>query len=519
MATRKSSIEKKVPRSKAHCVLVGDPFFLKGSDRVQYNRHLAKALDQESLTHGSKPLSWKPAPAPNPSWLYVDETDVGVMPIFNFSATSYYARQGLLQPLEELFPDYNTRFLESGWRKGVVGAHLYSVPLHISIRLLFYRRDLLAKHGFEPPLTWDQLIAQAKAIQKAEKDPQLHGLLFNFNALLRFSVFLDHIWSAGKDLYESTPRWKLDRRGLEAALLRVKSFFKSGITPADALASDYEWSYKEFLAGHGVFLHNWSDGIRMIRELPLEEQERFGWCALPSVDAKVPGRSMLGGPSYVIPKATRYPGGAGRILQRLMQKDFQSWYAENLGWPFPGSKSTYFDAKVQRAKPYLVEAESLLSRGKLLEECVYLQQHHMDWQSIGSQEITRFLEGHSSSSEAVQRLEQRLAPLLPSPPWSGLTGRALELIQSRLEQPLTVGTLAKELQVSPEHLSRVFKAQAGQGLHESIHLAKIERAKALLKQSPLAVSEVAYRLSYKTPQHFSRIFKELAGRSPKDYRS
>jgi AraC family transcriptional activator of pobA len=35
----------------------------------------------------------------------------------------------------------------------------------------------------------------------------------------------------------------------------------------------------------------------------------------------------------------------------------------------------------------------------------------------------------------------------------------------------------------------------------------------------LAISEVAYRLGYKTPQHFSRLFKEREGRSPRDYRS
>jgi AraC-like DNA-binding protein len=519
MPPKKSLIEKKMPRTRAHCVLVGDPFFLKASDRVLYNRQLEKLLSEEKLTHGTKSLSWKPSPDPNPSWLYVDQTDVGLMPIANFSATSYYARQGLLQPLEDLFPDYSTRFLETGWRKGVVGAHLYSVPLHVSIRILFFRRDLLLKHGFEPPLTWDELSEQARSIRKAEADPLLHGLLFNFNPLLRFSVFLDHIWSFGKDLYESTPRWKLDRPVLEKALLRVKAFFKEGLTPPEALNSDFEWPYKEFLAGHAVFLHNWSDGIRMIRELPLEEQKRFGWCSLPSAGAKVPGRAMVGGPSYVIPKGTRYARGAGRILQRLMQKDFQSWYAEHLGWPFPGSKSPYFDAAVQRAKPYLVEAESLLSRGKLLEECVYLQQHHMDWQFIGSQEITRFLEGHSDSHEAVERLEQRFAALLPLPPWPGLTGRALEIIDNNLEKPLTVNYLAQQLEVSPEHLSRVFKQQAGQGLHQRIHSAKIERAKTLLKQSPLAVSEIAYSLGYKTPQHFSRIFKELVDRSPKDYRS
>src|SRR5260370_10102835 len=97
------------------------------------------------------------------------------------------------------------------------------------------------------------------------------------------------------------------RRGLEMAFSRVKHYFKSGFTPVDALNSDFSWSYKEFLAGHSIFLHNWSDGIRMIRELPESEQGRFGWCPLPSLELKVPGKSMIGGPSFVIPRNTRNP--------------------------------------------------------------------------------------------------------------------------------------------------------------------------------------------------------------------
>ncbi len=201
-----------------------------------------------------------------------------------------------------------------------------------------------------------------------------------------------------------------------------------------------------------------------------------------------------------------------------MRPDFQSWYAEHLGWPFPGLKEVYFDAKVQAAKPYFGEGEHLLSSGKLLEECVYLQQHHMDWQSIGSQEITGFLGGRFSSLETVHRMEQRFAPLLPQPQWLGLTGRAMELIQASLEKPLPVGQLARALQVSPEHLSRVFKAQTGKGLHHSIHAAKMERAKAMLRQSALSVGEISSRLGYQTPQHFSRIFRQVFGGSPREFR-
>jgi len=514
------------PSSGAHaspsalgCVLLGEPFFVDATEGPLYQRHLKRWLSSESLFQGSRAVAWKSVAGLNDSSLYEQQTDCGVLPLFNFSATSYYARQGLLAPLEELFPNFHQSFLEMGWRRSFVDGYLYSVPLHLSIRLLFFRRDLLKKHGFDPPRTWAELESQALYLRRKERPSVPHGLLFNFNPHIRFSVFLDHIWSQGGDLYESTPRWTLDRKALDTALARVKGFFEQGLTPPEVLESDYGWAFAEFLAGRSVFLHNWSDGIRMIRQLPLQEQERFGWCTLPCLEPGLPGRALIGGPSYVIPRSCRYPQAAAKLMQRLMHPDFQAWYAEKLGWPFPGLKATYFDARVQMARPYIAEAEGLLQHGKLLEECVYLQQHHLDWQAIGNQELTHFLSGTFNRQECIGRMERRFGALLPQPPTTGLAGEAQRRIQLGVERSMNVAGLARDLNVSPEHLSRVFRRATGQGLLESIHAAKMERAKALLKQGKLAVSEVAYRLGFKTPQHFSRVFTQVVKRNPSEFRA
>lgn len=499
-------------------LLVGRPFAISPREGGLYERRLKQWLGAESYFQGARTVPWRSVSDQDDRCLYAQATDTGVLPLFNFGTTSFYARQGLLTPLEGLFPAYHQSFQEMGWRRSFVDGHLFSVPLHLSIRLLFFRRDLLKKHGFNPPRTWAELQAQAQRIQRAERPRCPHGLLFNFNPSIRLSVFLDQLWSQGADLYESSPQWALNRPALGQALARLKGFFDSGVTPPAVLASDYGWSYREFLAGRSVFLHNWSDGIRMIRELPLEDQERFGWCPLPGLDPGKPGQAMVGGPSYVVPRHTRHPQAAGRLLKRLMQPGFQAWYAERLGWPFPGLKEVYFDARVLKARPYYAEAEDLLQRGKLLEECGYLQGHHPDWQSIGNQELTHFLGGVFDQRGTVARMEQRFAPLLPLPPYPGLVGQALLAIQARVEQPVSVAALARDLQVSPGHLSRVFRRETGQGLHQSMHTAKIERAKAVLREGQLTVSEVAYRLGYKTPQHFSRVFKDLAQRPPREFR-
>src|SRR6185369_11569618 len=100
--------------------------------------------------------------------------------------------------------------------------------------------------------------------------------------------------------------------------------------------------------------------------------------------------------------------------------------------------------------------------------------------------------------EIVQRMERRFAPLLPQPLYSGLTARAIEIIQSNLEKPITVGALARQLEVTPEHFIRLFKQNTQQTPLQYVNKSKMDRAKVLLKESRLNIGEIAYRLGHKS---------------------
>jgi AraC-like DNA-binding protein/ABC-type glycerol-3-phosphate transport system substrate-binding protein len=516
-------MKKRQPSSpasvKSRTLLVGYPFFVREGDQKKYATALRKHLGQEKYFQGTKPVHWKPFITQNPSLLYASQTDLGLVSIQTIGDAAYYARQGLLLPLERLFPDYHNLFLEAGWRKGIVGDHLYSVPSHVSMHLLFYRRDLLRKYSFDPPQTWDDFEKQVAVILKGEKNEKLRGLAVTLSPEMRFVIFLDHVWSQGTDLYESAPQWILNRPAAEKALTRIKGFFQGGIIPKDSLNWDYFEPYREFFEGRSIFMHHWSDGIKMIHELPPEEKARFGWCALPSVDIETPGKSLVAGPNYVIPRHTRFPEAALGILKKITQEDFQCWYAEHFGWPFPGLKSVYQNGKVQQSKPYLGKAEILSRHGKLLEECAYLQANHLDWFNIGGQEIGSLLGSDIHPAEAVHRMERRFASLLPQPLYSGLTAQAIEIIQANLEKPITVGALARQLEITPEHFIRLFKRHTKQTPLQYVNKSKMDRAKILLKESRLNIGEIAYRLGYKSHDHFSRLFRQIVKRSPKEYRS
>jgi len=81
-----------------------------------------------------------------------------------------------------------------------------------------------------------------------------------------------------------------------------------------------------------------------------------------------------------------------------------------------------------------------------------------------------------------------------------------------------VSYFAQQLHLSDNYLSDLLKKETGQSTKEHIDYYLIERAKNILAQSELSISEVAYDLGFDYPQHFSKLFKRKTGMSPSEFR-
>lgn len=92
-----------------------------------------------------------------------------------------------------------------------------------------------------------------------------------------------------------------------------------------------------------------------------------------------------------------------------------------------------------------------------------------------------------------------------------------KLLSDNPGSKISVEDVAKELNYSASHLSRVFKEKNGKGLNHYLNEAKIIYAKELLQQGKY-VYEVCEYLGYKNVQYFSKLFKEYSGITPVEYR-
>lgn len=91
---------------------------------------------------------------------------------------------------------------------------------------------------------------------------------------------------------------------------------------------------------------------------------------------------------------------------------------------------------------------------------------------------------------------------------------AHSVIMSRLENPITIRELAREVGINECYLKKGFKAMYGKTIHGLQQFERIEKAKELLKLNKYSINEVAYKMGFGSPSHFSTSFKKIAGMKP-----
>ncbi|MCU6711473.1 response regulator [Paenibacillus sp. J5C_2022] len=97
--------------------------------------------------------------------------------------------------------------------------------------------------------------------------------------------------------------------------------------------------------------------------------------------------------------------------------------------------------------------------------------------------------------------------------------KAIAYIHDHLDKDLTLQQVAKHVHLTPNHFSEVFKRETGQTYIEFVTRARIERAKQLLDESPVKVSEIAVSVGYSDIKYFGQLFKRYTGYTPSEYRA
>jgi AraC family transcriptional regulator len=93
-----------------------------------------------------------------------------------------------------------------------------------------------------------------------------------------------------------------------------------------------------------------------------------------------------------------------------------------------------------------------------------------------------------------------------------------EFVHAKIEDELRLSELAQSVGLSTAHFSEMFRKSTGETPHQFVLRLRVERAKEMLRLAESRVLDVAIACGFKTQQHFARVFRQLCGTSPTEYR-
>lgn len=96
--------------------------------------------------------------------------------------------------------------------------------------------------------------------------------------------------------------------------------------------------------------------------------------------------------------------------------------------------------------------------------------------------------------------------------------KAKHYIKEHYHENISLESISKEVFLSPVYLSFLFKQVEGVNLTDFITQVRLQKAKELLRETPLKTYEIADRVGYQDDKYFSRLFKRKEGVTPTEYR-
>ncbi len=193
------------------------------------------------------------------------------------------AKEGWLSFVEWYFNEKDKFF--PGAVKGCTYQHgIYAIPWSVDGGVLYYRKDLLKKHGFaSPPKTFDELINQSNAIIHSEK---CSGFIWpGKNSEDMVCTFLEFLWGnegillAGREVLVNS-LW-----GKESLQMMADLIHKHGISPQSVLTMDNTAAVHSFISGNAIFLRGWSHSGQSMLNNPFLK-DKLGIAPMPCFNDK-----------------------------------------------------------------------------------------------------------------------------------------------------------------------------------------------------------------------------------------
>ena len=290
--------------------------------------------------------------------------DIYLIDIVN--PAQYYGA-GWLEPLDAYFgkpADALKPYLPVYASSNVVDGKIAAMPAFADAMFMYYRKDLLEKHGVAEPKTWDELTVGAAKIQKAEGNANLQGLSIQ-GAPIEGAVctFLLPYWGQGKDFNDASGKMTLDKAAATKGLTQWLSMVDAGVIKKNVAEVKTPDTVNEFKAGQVVFAINW--GFAWDRFKDDNDSQVKGKVGVMPLPAMAGGKSAtcVGGWQWAVSAFSKNKAAAAGLVKHLASPESSKFLSVE-GSLLATYQSVYTDADVLKNVPWFKDAANVVVAGK-----------------------------------------------------------------------------------------------------------------------------------------------------------
>jgi trehalose/maltose transport system substrate-binding protein len=300
-----------------------------------------------------------------------------------------------------------------------VGSRLVAMPWFTNAGLLFYRKDLLDKHGEKVPATWEDLSASAKKVQDAERaagNDKMWGFVWQGRAYEGLSCdALEWVASyGGGSVVDSKGKVTVNNPNAAKALQMAASWVGT-ISPKSVLNYGEEEARGVFQAGNAVFMRNWPYAWSLGQGADSPVKGKIGVTVLPKGGAAGRNAATLGGELLAVSKYSKNSALAADLVMYMTSAVVQKERALK-GSYNPTLGALYKDADILSANPFMGELYSTFTsavpRPATVTASKYNQVSNEFWNA--THEV---LSGKAKADESLARLDTTLNRLSRGGKW------------------------------------------------------------------------------------------------------
>ncbi len=240
-------------------------------------------------------------------------------------------------------------------KNNTVNGRLVAMPWFTDAGVLYYRKDLLHKYGFEAPTTWQQLSDTAQKIQVQERqdgNDQMWGYVWQGRAYEGLTCdALEWIYSFdGGTIIDADGKITINNPQAAKALDTAKTWIGT-ISPAGVLNYTEEEARGVFQSGNAVFMRNWPYAWSLSQADDSPIKDKVGVVALPKGGDDGQHAGTLGGWQLAVSRYTKNPEAAADLVAYLTSYEEQKRRAIE-GSYNPTITTLYQDKEVLTAVPF-----------------------------------------------------------------------------------------------------------------------------------------------------------------------